>query len=188
MRICFLSAADPFTVNSASYQPSPATNPKAAIARIVSDGNAEWSEAANVHEFPTDAFGDIQFVNEDEGSLKPSKYIYLKKPLVKMQHFQINIMFRYIRISDKTSMDKVRELLVDHWGILKPRRPHLALSLIGGAKNFRMEGKKKETFKRGLIEAAKSTNALILTAGTNTGTMKLVGEAVRTGQFMVTVS
>ena len=61
----------------------------------------------------------------------------------------------------------------------------IALSLIGGAKNFKMEGRKKETFKRGLISAAKSTNALILTGGTNTGTMKLVGDAVREGQFMV---
>ena len=51
----------------------------------------------------------------------------------------------------------MRELLVDYWGFLKPRKPYLALSLIGGAKNFRMEGKKKETFKRGLIEAARDS-------------------------------
>lgn len=84
-------------------------------------------------------------------------------------------------------MHVVKELLTDYWGIYEPHRPHLALSLIGGAKNFRMEGRKKETFKRGLIGAAKSTNALILTGGTNTGTMKLVGDAIREGQFMVQV-
>ena len=50
-----------------------------------------------------------------------------------------------------------------------------------------MEGRKKETFKKGLISAAKSTNAIILTGGTNTGTMKLVGDAIREGQFMVQV-
>ena len=33
----------------------------------------KWSEATNVHDFPTDAFGQITFDNEDEGSLKPSK-------------------------------------------------------------------------------------------------------------------
>ncbi len=82
-------------------------------------------------------------------------------------------------------MDKMRELLVDYWEILTPRRPHLALSLIGGAKGFRMEGKKKETFKRGLIEAAKSTNALVLTGGTNTGSMKLVGEAIRLEKALI---
>ena len=45
----------------------------------------------------------------------------------------------------------------------------MALSLIGGAKNFKMEGRKKEIFKNGLISAAKSTNALILTGGNNIG-------------------
>ncbi len=45
-------------------------------------------------------------------------------------------------------MPLVKELLVDHWGLFTPFRPHLAISLIGGAKNFRMEGKKKETFKQ----------------------------------------
>ena len=66
-------------------------------------------------------------------------------------------------------MSKMYTLLVDYWGILKPRKPHLALSLIGGAKNFKMEGRKKDIFKRGLISAAKSTNALILTGGNNIG-------------------
>ena len=56
---------------------------------------------------------------------------------------------RYIRLSDTTPMSKVRELLIDHWGLFRPHRPHLALSLIGGAKNFRMEGRKRETFKVG---------------------------------------
>ena len=49
------------------------------------------------------------------------------------------------------------------------------------------EGRKREIFKAGLITAAKSTNALILTGGSNAGTMKLVGEAVKDGQFMVQV-
>ena len=55
--------------------------------------------------------------------------------------------FRYIRLSDATPMEKVKTLLVDHWGIFRPNRPHLALALVGGAKNFRLEGRKKETFK-----------------------------------------
>ena len=33
----------------------------------------KWSQAANVHDFPTDAFGQVTFDNEDEGCLKPSK-------------------------------------------------------------------------------------------------------------------
>ena len=76
-------------------------------------------------------------------------------------------------MSDETPMSKIQTLLVDYWSILKPQRPHLALSLIGGAKNFKMEGRKKEIFKNGLISAAKSTNALILTGGNNIGKLVL---------------
>lgn len=36
----------------------------------------------------------------------------------------------------------------------------------------------KKAFKRGLIKAAASTGAWIITGGTNTGVMRLVGEAV----------
>ena len=107
-----------------------------------------WSDVTDIHEFPTNAFGLIDFINEDEGGETPSDYV---------------------RLSDMTPMSKIQTLLVDYWAIFKPHRPHLALSLIGGAKNFKMEGKKKEIFKQGLISAAKSTNALILTGGNNTG-------------------
>ena len=90
----------------------------------------------------------IDFINEDEGSEKPAKYV---------------------RVSDNTPMSKILTLLVDYWSIGKPYRPNLALSVIGGAKNFQMEGRKREVFKQGLISAAKTTNAIILTGGTNTG-------------------
>ena len=114
---------------------------------------AEWSSANDIHEFPTDAFGLVYFTSdEDQGSSQPSKYV---------------------RVSDNTAMSKIHSLLVDYWGVLKPHRPHLAISLIGGAKNFKMEGRKKEIFKNGLISAAKSTNALILTGGTNAGLLLL---------------
>ena len=142
-----------FIVNTADSMMTPETD--------------DWNDSTAISEFPTNAFGDIEFINEDEGSSKPAKYI---------------------RLADSTPMPKVKRLLEDCWNLFHPKRPHLAISLIGGAKNFRMEGRKKETFKTGLIAAAKSTHALILTGGSNTGTMKLVGDAVRDGQFMVAVS
>ena len=46
------------------------------------------------------------------------------------------------------------ELIKEHWDMMKPR-PHLALSIVGGAKNFKMDGRLKETFKKGLISAAR---------------------------------
>ena len=42
----------------------------------------------------------------------------------------------------------------EHWDIMKPA-PHLALSIVGGAKNFKMDGRKREAFKTGLVSAAR---------------------------------
>lgn len=33
----------------------------------------EWNESLAIQDFPTNAYGQIEFINEDEGSLKPSK-------------------------------------------------------------------------------------------------------------------
>ena len=82
---------------------------------------------------------------------------------------------KYVRLADNTTIASVKEFIVEHWGLLRPR-PHLVLSIVGGAKNFHMDGRKKETFKAGLIGAARATNAWVLSGGTNTGVMKLVGE------------
>lgn len=131
------------------------TNSNINLATSVAAG-PEWNPSNDIHEFPTNAFGLVYFSSdEDQGSSQPSKYV---------------------RVSDNTSMSKIHSLLVDYWGVLKPHRPHLAISLIGGAKNFKMEGRKKEIFKNGLISAAKSTNALILTGGTNAGINQFLKE------------
>ena len=45
--------------------------------------------------------------------------------------------------------------MTNHWK-LTSTRPYLALSIVGGAKNFKMEGRKRQVFKEGLITAARS--------------------------------
>ena len=35
---------------------------------------------------------------------------------------------------------------MDHWEMLSPR-PRLAIGIIGGAQNFKLEGRKQQTFK-----------------------------------------
>ena len=85
-----------------------------------------WKENLAMQSFPTNAYGTISF---DGSLLKAAKYI---------------------RLGAKTDMSKVKELLTEHWGLTRPT-PHLVLSIIGGAKNFRLDGRKKEVFKRGLI-------------------------------------
>jgi transient receptor potential cation channel subfamily M protein 2 len=57
-------------------------------------------------------------------------------------------------------------------------KPQLIISVTGGAQKFTIPQKMKNAFKLGLIKAAISTNALIITGGTNAGVMKLVGDAI----------
>jgi hypothetical protein len=63
----------------------------------------------------------------------------------------------------------------DGWNL---HRPQLILSVTGGAQKFNISNSMKTAFKRGLIKAAVSTGAWIITGGTNMGLMRLVGEAV----------
>ena len=120
----------------------------------------DWKEQFAIRDFPTNAFGNIEF----DGRL--------------------TLGGKYVRLSHNTDMKKVKMLLTDHWEMLTPR-PRLVLGVIGGAQNFKLEGRKRETFKSGLIAAVKATNGWLMTAGTNTGVMKLVGDAVEEGQFLV---
>ena len=83
--------------------------------------------------------------------------------------------FKYIRIEYKANIREMVEYLHGKFNIKKPQ---LIISVTGGAKNFTIPLKTKNAFKLGLIKAATSTNALIITGGTNTGVMKLVGDAI----------
>ena len=56
------------------------------------------------------------------------------------------------------------------------------ISVIGGAKNFDLDGRKRETFNRGLVRAAQATNAWLITSGGYTGVNRAVGEAVYEGK------
>ena len=91
----------------------------------------------SIQEFSTNAYGQVEF----EGRVSKSA--------------------KYLRLADNTTMASVKEFICDYWNLMKPR-PHLALSIVGGAKNFKLDGRKKETFKRGLIEAAQATHAWFL--------------------------
>ncbi|KAF8569225.1 hypothetical protein P879_02586 [Paragonimus westermani] len=76
------------------------------------------------------------------------------------------------------------KLMAQYWHILKPSKPSLCISVIGGAKNFVLEGRKKEVFNTGLIQAAITTEALIVTSGLNIGIVRMVGDALQEGQSM----
>uniref|UniRef100_A0A667WL81 Transient receptor potential cation channel, subfamily M, member 6 n=1 Tax=Myripristis murdjan TaxID=586833 RepID=A0A667WL81_9TELE len=69
------------------------------------------------------------------------------------------------------------QLMLREWQM---ERPKLLLTVQGGSENFTLPPKVSQAFSKGLITAALSTGAWILTDGINTGVSKYVGEAVKT--------
>ncbi|CAF1197338.1 unnamed protein product [Adineta steineri] len=82
---------------------------------------------------------------------------------------------KYIRIDHQTHMERIYELLVNDCGGTKPG---LILSIYGGAKYFTMTEKLEKEIIRGIIDAAATSNAWILTTGINNGVSKLIGEGI----------
>ena len=66
------------------------------------------------------------------------------------RHF-VNI-FQYIRMTDEDSVDNLLELMEKQWKIMEPERPNLVISVVGGAKNFKLDGRMRDTFSSGLIK------------------------------------
>lgn len=59
------------------------------------------------------------------------------------------------------------QLMLREWQM---ERPKLLLTVQGGSENFTLPPKVKQAFSKGLMTAARSTGAWILTDGINTGT------------------
>uniref|UniRef100_A0A183AFB2 LSDAT_euk domain-containing protein n=1 Tax=Echinostoma caproni TaxID=27848 RepID=A0A183AFB2_9TREM len=106
---------------------------------------------------PTRAFGQIDFLTETAMSQRLTEFV---------------------RISDKDKLEDVMELMKDHWHMMEPHKPSLCISVIGGAKNFALEGRRKDVFNT----AAQTTNAWIVTSGLNLGIVRVVGDALQEGQ------
>jgi hypothetical protein len=86
-------------------------------------------------------------------------------------------LFQYIVIDDSTSVDDMVNYLINSdTGFALPK-PNLILSVTGGAKQFSADKDIQTGFKLGLMKAAKTTN-VGFAGGTNTGVMKLVGDAI----------
>ncbi|KAM4796298.1 transient receptor potential cation channel subfamily M member 2-like [Rhinophrynus dorsalis] len=111
-----------------------------------------WNPQKHVREFPTDAHGDLTFTGTTRTWAK------------------------YVRASDNTHPRLLFDLMTQQWDLSVP---NLLISVTGGAKNFSISPRLKNEFSRGLVRAAQSTGAWIITGGTHAGVMKHVGEAVR---------
>ncbi|UJR27965.1 hypothetical protein I4U23_009223 [Adineta vaga] len=87
---------------------------------------------------------------------------------------------QYIRLSLTTSADAVVKFMLQGWGLTIP---DLIISVTGGAKNCDMSARLRKVFQRGLVAAAVTTNAWLITAGTNAGVVKEVGEALNNYRY-----
>uniref|UniRef100_A0ABM5FSE4 non-specific serine/threonine protein kinase n=1 Tax=Pogona vitticeps TaxID=103695 RepID=A0ABM5FSE4_9SAUR len=115
--------------------------------------NEEWSVQKDTKISPTDAFGTISFQDGD--------HTYHAK---------------YIRTSYDTKLDQLLQLMVKEWQMELPK---LVISVHGGIQNFKLPYKLKQIFSKGLVKAAETTGAWILTEGINTGVSKHVGDALK---------
>ena len=64
----------------------------------------------------------------------------------------MSYIFQYIRMTDEDSVDNLIELMEKHWKIMEPERPNLVISVVGGAKHSKLDGRMRDTFSSGLIK------------------------------------
>lgn len=72
----------------------------------------------------------------------------------------VSFHLQYVRISHDTDVQLILKLMLERWDL---EIPNLVISVTGGAKSFVLKPRLKEVFRRGLIKAAKSTSAWIIT-------------------------
>ncbi|XP_070203392.1 transient receptor potential cation channel subfamily M member 3-like [Littorina saxatilis] len=117
------------------------------------DSLERWHPVKHTETFPTDAYGTIEF----QGTPHPSKA-------------------QYMRLSSMDSRpEMVVQMMTKHWGLDLPK---LLITVHGGLLNFDLQPKLKRVFRKGLLKAARTTGAWIITNGTNTGVTKHVGDAI----------
>ncbi|XP_040195795.1 transient receptor potential cation channel subfamily M member 2-like [Rana temporaria] len=122
------------------------------ISSISVPPETKWDPHKHVTEFPSDSHGDMTFTGTTRTWAK------------------------YVRASCDTPPRRLFQLMTEQWEL---RVPSLLISVTGGAKNFNISPRLKTQFSRGLVNAAQSTGAWIITGGSHAGVMKHVGEAVR---------
>ncbi|XP_076339242.1 transient receptor potential cation channel trpm-like isoform X2 [Tachypleus tridentatus] len=141
------------TLQSHTIQASHSTGAQSlySVTSAISNGD-HWASSRHTQTYPTDAFGIIEF----QGSPHPLKA-------------------QYVRLSHDTRPELVLQLLTREWQLELPK---LLISVHGGKANFELQPKLKRVLRKGFVKAAKTTGAWIFTAGTNTGVMRHVGEAL----------
>uniref|UniRef100_A0ABI7YB41 PTPRF interacting protein alpha 3 n=1 Tax=Felis catus TaxID=9685 RepID=A0ABI7YB41_FELCA len=114
-----------------------------------------WDSDLHTTEKPTDAYGDLDFLGAGR---KASNFL---------------------RLSDRTDPAAVYNLVTRTWGF---RAPNLVVSVLGGSRGRVLQTWLQDLLRRGLVRAAQSTGAWIVTGGLHRGIGRHVGVAVRDHQ------
>ncbi|XP_036861760.1 transient receptor potential cation channel subfamily M member 4 isoform X2 [Manis javanica] len=114
-----------------------------------------WDSDLHTTEKPTDAYGDVDFVGVGR---KASNFL---------------------RLSDRTDPATVYNLVTRTWGF---RAPNLVVSVLGGSGDPVLQTWLQDLLRRGLVRAAQSTGAWIVTGGLHRSIGRHVGAAVRDHQ------
>uniref|UniRef100_A0A3Q3K162 non-specific serine/threonine protein kinase n=1 Tax=Monopterus albus TaxID=43700 RepID=A0A3Q3K162_MONAL len=113
----------------------------------------EWSVEKHTEASPTDAYGVINF--------QGGSHSYRAK---------------YVRLSHDSPPEHILRLMLKEWHMELPK---ILISVHGGVQNFELHPRIKQVVGKGLIKAAVTTGAWILTGGVNTGAAKHVGDALK---------
>jgi hypothetical protein len=129
------------------YVPDPKTKLCMGCQQKIEDGShkytaPEWNYKTCTALSPTDAYGKLTFPGSHHKTAS------------------------YIRVQNETKTNDMIQYLYspEGWNL---QRPQLILSVTGGAQKFTIPHRMKKAFKRGLIKAASSTGAWIITGGKN---------------------
>ncbi|NXY70059.1 TRPM7 protein, partial [Glareola pratincola] len=125
----------------------------------------EWSVEKHTEQTSTDAYGVINF--------QGGSHSYRAKACMKFPFF---LTLNYVRLSYDTKPEAILQLMLKEWQMELPK---LVISVHGGMQKFELHPRIKQLLGKGLIKAAVTTGAWIITGGVNTGVAKHVGDALR---------
>uniref|UniRef100_A0A8C4EBB9 Transient receptor potential cation channel subfamily M member 4 n=1 Tax=Dicentrarchus labrax TaxID=13489 RepID=A0A8C4EBB9_DICLA len=109
----------------------------------------QWDSRQHSSECPTDAFGELEFAGAGR---------------------------RHSHTLQSSLCPIIYTLMTAHWGL---PLPNLVVSVVGGEGHEKIKTWVRDVLRNGLVRAAQSTGAWILTGGLREGISRCVGEAVR---------
>ncbi|NWH30167.1 TRPM7 protein, partial [Chloropsis hardwickii] len=128
----------------------------------------EWSVEKHTEQTSTDAYGVINF--------QGGSHSYRAKACMMFCGFFFSYSHHYVRLSYDTKPEAILQLMLKEWQMELPK---LVISVHGGMQKFELHPRIKQLLGKGLIKAAVTTGAWIITGGVNTGVAKHVGDALR---------